>query len=138
MVRSVHDFARYNSDTHYAQHSNNRRTTVPGRQHFRPVTKFTVFCNSQSVTLCRTYLKTVFFFLTAQCLRVYQASCRCCWWVYQDATFQTNLILPHHASPEICPVQRRKFFRCVTGNLLSSNVYSLLIFSIRLIFYYWY
>ena len=81
MVRSVHDFARYNSDTHYAQHSNNRRTTVPGRQHFRPVTKFTVFCNSQSVTLCRTYLKTVFFFLTAQCLRVYQASCRCCWYI---------------------------------------------------------
>ena len=52
--------------------------------------------------------------------------------VHQDATCQTNLILPHHANSETCPVQRRKFFRCVTGNLLSCNVYTLLISSIRL------
>jgi len=30
MFRSVHDIARYNQDTQYAQHSNNRRTALSG------------------------------------------------------------------------------------------------------------
>jgi hypothetical protein len=54
MVRSVHDFARYDWDTCYAQHSNNRGTTVSGDT-FRPegAACHNVYCLLQR-TICRT------------------------------------------------------------------------------------
>ena len=78
------------------------------------VTTFTVFCTSASVTLCSTYLMTVFCYHTVSARA---SSFLSLLLVYQDATFQTILVLPHHASPETCPVQRRKLFYCVTGNI---------------------
>jgi len=101
------------------------------------VTTFTIFRNSQSVTLRSTYLITLFFYRTVSARA---SSFLPLPLVYQDATLQTNLIFPHHASPETCPVQRWKFFCCVTGNLRSCNVYTLLIFNIILkyiLFFYW-
>jgi len=51
MFRSVHNFARDNQDTHYAQHSNNYGI----RQHFHPegAACHNVYCLLQ-LTICHT------------------------------------------------------------------------------------